>query len=65
MALSTVSASPAALALAEHSPGAWAGENWFYEQTETGKLMLNARRVLKDAGAPHPVWFYLSPGDRQ
>ena len=55
----------AALELAEHSPGAWAGENWFYEQTETGKLMLNARRVLKDAGAPHPVWFYLSPGDRQ
>ena len=54
----------AALELAEHSPGAWAGEDWFYNDTETGRLMLNARRVLKDSGAPHPVWFYLSPGDR-
>ncbi|MEM9621977.1 MAG: hypothetical protein AAF993_10035 [Pseudomonadota bacterium] len=54
----------AALALAEHSPGAWAGENWFYEQTETGRLMLDVRRVLKAAGAPQPLWFYLSPGDR-
>ena len=54
----------AALVLAEHSPGAWAGENWFYNQTETGKLMLNVRTVLKESGAPRPLWFYLSPGDR-
>ena len=55
----------AALELAEHSPGAWAGEDWFYNNTETGKLMLRVRRVLKEAGAPHPAWFYLAPGDRQ
>jgi hypothetical protein len=54
----------AALELAEHSPGAWAGEDWFYNQTETGKLMLRVRSVLKDSGAPQPLWFYLSPGDR-
>ncbi len=54
----------AALELAEHSPGAWAGEDWFYNDTETGRLMLSVRRVLKDAGAPHAAWFFLSPGDR-
>ncbi len=54
----------AALVLADHSPGAWAGENWFYQQTETGRLMLKLRSVLKAAGAPQPLWFYLSPGDR-
>ncbi len=55
----------AALALAEHSPGAWAGENWFYNQTETGKLMLRVRTVLKASGAARPVWFYLALGDRE
>lgn len=55
----------AALELAEHSPGAWAGEDWFYNQTETGKLMLRVRTVLKESGAPQPLWFYLSPGDRK
>jgi hypothetical protein len=55
----------AALELAEHSPGAWAGEDWFYNKTETGKLMLQVRTTLKEAGAPQPLWFYLSPGDRK
>jgi len=55
----------AALELAEHSPGAWAGEDWFYNQTETGKLMLRVRTVLKASGAPQPLWFYLSPLDRK
>jgi len=54
----------AALELAEHTPGAWAGEDWFYNDTETGKLMLRVRTVLKNGGAPQPLWFYLSPGDR-
>ncbi|MEM7018258.1 MAG: hypothetical protein AAF512_13065 [Pseudomonadota bacterium] len=54
----------AALELAEHSPGAWAGEDWYYNQTEAGRLMLRTRTALKDGGAPQPVWFYLSPGDR-
>lgn len=54
----------AALALAEHTAGAWASEDWFYQQTETGKLMLDVRKSLKDAGAPRGAWFFLSPGDR-
>ncbi len=54
----------AALALAENSPAAWAGEKWFYESTETGKLMLAARSALKDAGAPQPLWFFLTPMDQ-
>ena len=53
----------AALALAENSPAAWAGEKWFYESTETGKLMLAARTALKNANAPQPLWFYLTPMD--
>ncbi len=55
----------AAIELAEHTPDAWAGEDWFYENTETGRLMLEVRSALKAAGAPQPLWFYLSPGDRQ
>lgn len=54
----------AALALSEHTPAAWAGEKWFYDETETGKLMLACRTKLKESGAPQPLWFYLSPGDR-
>ena len=54
----------AATELAIGSYGAWAGETWFYEQTETGRLILEVRRLLKAAGAPHGLWFYLSPGDQ-
>lgn len=53
----------AALTLAENSPAAWAGEKWFYESTETGKLMMQARKVLKDSDAPQPLWFFLAPMD--
>jgi hypothetical protein len=42
----------AAFVLAEHSPGAWAGEDWFYNQTKTGKLILRMRTVLKQTVAP-------------
>ncbi|MDA1076225.1 MAG: hypothetical protein O3A63_15920 [Proteobacteria bacterium] len=54
----------AALSLTSSRAHGWAGENWFYENTETGRLMLRVRSVLKEGGAPQPLWFYLSPGDR-
>ncbi|MEE2777145.1 MAG: hypothetical protein VYE73_10360 [Acidobacteriota bacterium] len=49
----------AAAALAGHVPEARAAESWFYQKTVTGKLLLDARATLKEAGEPY--WFYLVP----
>ena len=54
----------AALGLADHVPSAWAGTRWFFDETETGRLLLAARLVMRDAGVKQPVWFYMAPGDR-
>ncbi len=54
----------AAIGLADHVPGAWAGTRWFFDHTEAGKVVLAARSVMRDAGEKHPVWFYMTPGDR-
>ena len=43
----------------------WGAERWFYDETETGKVILEARRAMKAAEAPHPLWFYMAPGARQ
>jgi hypothetical protein len=43
----------------------WATERWFYDKTEAGKAVLQARRAMKAAGAPFPMWFYMAPGARQ
>jgi hypothetical protein len=42
----------------------WAMERWFYEKTEAGQLLLAARRAMKAAGVPQPLWFYMSSLDR-
>ena len=49
----------AAVALSDHVPAARAAETWFYHHTETGKILLEARQVMKQAG--EPFWFYLVP----
>ena len=54
----------AALAMVDHAPAAWAGARWFLDETETGKVMMAARSAMEDEGAPQPMWFYLTPGDR-
>lgn len=55
----------AALELVEGpAPGGRAMEDWFFEKTEAGRLMLEARAVIKDSGAKFPVWFYMTPGHR-
>ena len=46
------------------APGGRAAEAWFFEQTEAGQTIMAARAAIKDQGAPHPVWFYMSPGHR-
>lgn len=55
----------AALALADHVPGARAAESWLYRTTETGKVLHRAQQAMRTAGAPAPVWFYLVPLSQQ
>lgn len=51
-----------AVELASGPPGPWAVERWFYDTTEAGKTLLAARRAMREAGAPQPLWFYMAPG---
>ena len=53
----------AALELSENAPKAWAGTRWFFNNTETGKLLMLARQTMADSGANQPIWFYMAPGD--
>lgn len=39
-------------------------ENWFFEETEAGKVVLAARKALSDQEVPFPFWFYMAPGHR-
>ncbi len=51
----------AALALVEHVPEARSSESWFFQQTETGRIVMRARRQMRDSGAPQPLWYYMAP----
>jgi hypothetical protein len=54
-----------AVELASGPPGPWAVERWFYDETEAGRALLAARRAMRDAEAPFPLWFYMAPGAEQ
>lgn len=54
----------AALGLSDHVPAAWSSANWFFTETETGKVLLAARAAMRDSGEKRPIWFYMAPGDR-
>ncbi len=45
-------------------PGPRGLEDWFFEQTETGRVVLAARQAIQQSGAKMPVWFYMAPGSR-
>jgi hypothetical protein len=52
----------AALALAGHVPAARAAEHWFYQGTETGKVLLAAQAAMRARDdAPLGMWFYMAP----
>ncbi len=51
--------------LAEGPIEPWATEEWFYDQTEAGKLILTARRMMRDNKAEQSVWFGLAPAGRE
>ena len=55
----------AAMELAGHVPDAHAGEAWFYRKTATGRLMLDAMRIMREGGAPQPEWGFLVPRNFQ
>jgi len=54
-----------AFELADAPVEAYGAERWFYDETEAGKVLIQARRNMRQAGAPHPLWFYMAPGSRQ
>ena len=51
----------AGLALVDHVPAARRLETWYFQGTETGKLVTAASKNLQDAGAEYEVWFYMRP----
>lgn len=53
-----------AVELADGPPGPWAVERWFFDRTEAGKAVMSARRAMKVAEAPFPLWFYMAPAAR-
>ena len=40
------------------------GRIGFFDTTETGKVVLQARAAMEKAGEKQPIWFYMAPGDR-
>ena len=45
-------------------PGPRALEDWFFERTETGRIVLAARDAIRASGAKMPVWFNMVPATR-
>ena len=48
-----------ALDLAGHVPAARMAENWFFQETEGGKLLKEVRAAMKEREVP--FWFYIAP----
>ena len=53
----------AALAIADHTPAAWAGLRWFRDSTQAGKVIRAAQQAMKDADVRRDLWFFLLPMD--
>jgi hypothetical protein len=51
----------AASALIGNASPARGTENWFFNQTEAGKVILAVRNALHHSGAERDQWFFLAP----
>ena len=49
----------AALSLAEHTPAAFEATRWFLRETEAGRVIIEARERMREAGVKHPIWYFL------
>ncbi|MEL7156635.1 MAG: hypothetical protein AAFN30_08550 [Actinomycetota bacterium] len=49
----------AAMALADHTPGAFEATRWFLTETEAAKAILAAREQMKADGVKQPIWQFL------
>jgi hypothetical protein len=42
----------------------WSTEEWFYDKTEAGQLILTARRTMQEREVDQSIWFGLAPAGR-
>lgn len=49
----------AAMALTDHTPGAFEATRWFLQETEAGATILAAREQMKADGVKQPIWQFL------
>jgi hypothetical protein len=53
----------AALAIADHTPPAWAGTRWFRDSTQAGNVIRAAQQAMKHADVRRDLWAFLLPTD--
>jgi hypothetical protein len=51
----------AALALADHVPGARSADAWFFQETHAGRLLKKAQRVIRESGGALEDWYFVVP----
>ena len=51
----------AAVALADHTPAAFAATRWFLHSTSAGEVIKNARLEMERQEAKQPIWYYMIP----
>ena len=51
--------------LADGPIAPWATEEWFYDRTEAGQIILRARRAMQEQNVDQSTWFGLAPAGRK
>ena len=50
-----------ALELVDGPMEPWAADRWFFEKTEAGKVVIEARSAMRAADVPQPMWVTMVP----